>query len=315
MASATPGSRMRSSAAARSAIAEVRGDVVLLNFWTRTCINWLRQEPYVRAWSQTYRDDGLAVIGVHTPEFWLRARRGADAAGRREERGIDYPVAVDNEYAIWSAFDNHYWPALYFADREGVDSGQPLRRGPLRGIRAHDPAAARYRARARLRRRARRGSGGRLGPPAHARDVSRLRAQRALRLTRRRLPRRTPRLRVPRTARLQRLGARGRVDDRARECRTRGGWWEHRLPLSRARRASRALPGAPEPFPSACSSMARFRAPHTAWTSTRTGTACSGTAASTAGARARGIRERTLEITLLEPGAEAYVFTSARRRQ
>jgi thiol-disulfide isomerase/thioredoxin len=98
--------------------AELRGRVVLVNFWTWTCINWLRQEPYVRAWSQAYRDDGLVAIGVHTPEFAFEY----DVEGVRratEERAIDYPVAVDNDYAIWSAFDNHYWPALYFVDREG----------------------------------------------------------------------------------------------------------------------------------------------------------------------------------------------------
>ncbi len=99
--------------------AELRGHVVLVNFWTLTCINWLRQEPYVRAWSQAYRDDGLVVIGVHTPEFSFeheidRVRRAT------KERGIDYPVAVDNDYAIWSAFDNHYWPALYFVDADGA---------------------------------------------------------------------------------------------------------------------------------------------------------------------------------------------------
>jgi thiol-disulfide isomerase/thioredoxin len=99
--------------------AELHGRVVLVNFWTLTCINWLRQEPYVRAWSQTYRDDGLVVIGVHTPEFSFeheldRIRRAI------KERGIDYPVAVDNDYTIWSAFDNHYWPALYFIDKEGI---------------------------------------------------------------------------------------------------------------------------------------------------------------------------------------------------
>jgi thiol-disulfide isomerase/thioredoxin len=98
--------------------AELHGRVVLVNFWTLTCINWLRQEPYVRTWSQTYRDDGLVVIGVHTPEFSFeheldRIRRAI------KERGIDYPVAVDNDYTIWSAFDNHYWPALYFIDKEG----------------------------------------------------------------------------------------------------------------------------------------------------------------------------------------------------
>jgi thiol-disulfide isomerase/thioredoxin len=99
--------------------AELRGRVVLVNFWTWTCINWLRQEPYVRAWSHAYRDDGLIVIGVHTPEFAFEH----DVDGLRRatrERAIDYPVAVDNEYEVWSAFANHYWPALYFADREGV---------------------------------------------------------------------------------------------------------------------------------------------------------------------------------------------------
>jgi thiol-disulfide isomerase/thioredoxin len=99
--------------------AELRGHVVLVDFWTFTCINWLRTEPYVRAWSQAYRDDGLIVVGVHTPEFSLeheieRVRHAT------EGRAIDYAVALDNDYAVWSAFDNHYWPALYFVDREGV---------------------------------------------------------------------------------------------------------------------------------------------------------------------------------------------------
>ncbi len=98
--------------------ADLNGHVVLFDFWTLTCINWLRQEPYVRAWAQTYRDDGLTVVGVHTPEFGFE--HGVDLIRRAAaERGIDYPIAVDNEYAIWSAFDNHFWPALYFADRDG----------------------------------------------------------------------------------------------------------------------------------------------------------------------------------------------------
>jgi thiol-disulfide isomerase/thioredoxin len=99
--------------------AELRGHVVLVNFWTLTCINWLRQEPYVRAWSQAYRHDGLVVIGVHTPEFSFE--HDIDAVRRAtKERGIDYPVAVDNDYEIWSAFANNYWPALYFVDAGGV---------------------------------------------------------------------------------------------------------------------------------------------------------------------------------------------------
>jgi thiol-disulfide isomerase/thioredoxin len=97
---------------------ELRGSVVLVNFWTLTCINWLRQEPHVRAWSRAYREDGLVVIGVHTPEFSFEheldlVRRATD------DRDIDYPVVLDNDYGIWNAFDNHYWPALYFVDREG----------------------------------------------------------------------------------------------------------------------------------------------------------------------------------------------------
>src|SRR5215210_5212086 len=99
--------------------AEVRGHVVLVNFWTLTCINWLRQEPYVRAWSRAYRDDGLIVIGVHTPEFSFEheidlVRQAVKA------REIDYPVAQDNDYGVWTAFSNHYWPALYFVDRDGI---------------------------------------------------------------------------------------------------------------------------------------------------------------------------------------------------
>jgi thiol-disulfide isomerase/thioredoxin len=99
--------------------AELRGHVVLVNFWTFTCINWLRQEPHVRAWSQAYRSDGLVVIGVHTPEFSFeheidRIRQATT------ERAIDYPVVVDNDYKIWRAFDNHYWPALYFVDADGI---------------------------------------------------------------------------------------------------------------------------------------------------------------------------------------------------
>jgi len=99
--------------------AELRGHVVLVNFWTLTCINWLRQEPYVRAWSQAYRDEGLVVIGVHTPEFSFEH----DVNGVQQaivEREIDYPVAVDNHYRVWNAFDNQYWPALYFIDTEGI---------------------------------------------------------------------------------------------------------------------------------------------------------------------------------------------------
>ena len=99
--------------------AQLRGNVVLVNFWTLTCINWLRQEPYVRAWSRAYRDDGLIVIGVHTPEFGFEHDVDLIRSATKE-RAIDYPVAVDNDYAVWDAFANRYWPALYFVDREGI---------------------------------------------------------------------------------------------------------------------------------------------------------------------------------------------------
>jgi thiol-disulfide isomerase/thioredoxin len=98
--------------------ADLRGHVVLIDFWTLTCINWLRTEPYIRAWSRAYRDDGLIVIGVHTPEFSFE--READRVAQAVKvRDIDYPVAIDSDYAIWNAFDNHYWPALYFVDAGG----------------------------------------------------------------------------------------------------------------------------------------------------------------------------------------------------
>jgi thiol-disulfide isomerase/thioredoxin len=108
--------------------AELRGHVVLVNFWTLTCINWLRQEPYVRAWSRAYRDDGLIVIGVHTPEFSFE--HDIDLVRRAvKERDVDYPVAADNDYAVWTAFANHYWPALYFVDTDGIIRDQHFGEG------------------------------------------------------------------------------------------------------------------------------------------------------------------------------------------
>jgi thiol-disulfide isomerase/thioredoxin len=106
----------------------LRGHVVVVDFWTLTCINWLRTEPYVRAWSRAYRGDGLVVIGVHTPEFSFEHQ--VDLVRRATQaRSIDYPVAVDNDYAIWTAFDNHYWPALYFIDAAGFIRAQHFGEG------------------------------------------------------------------------------------------------------------------------------------------------------------------------------------------
>jgi len=97
---------------------ELRGKVVLINFWTYTCINWLRQLPYVRAWAEKYQDQGLVVIGVHTPEFEFEQTIDNVRRALTDMR-IGYPIAVDNDYAVWCAFENHYWPALYFVDRQG----------------------------------------------------------------------------------------------------------------------------------------------------------------------------------------------------
>jgi thiol-disulfide isomerase/thioredoxin len=98
--------------------AGLRGKVVLVNFWTYTCINWLRQLPYVRAWAAKYAGQGLVVVGVHTPEFGFE-HDPANVQRAVRDFLIDYPVAIDGDYAVWLAFDNHYWPALYFADAQG----------------------------------------------------------------------------------------------------------------------------------------------------------------------------------------------------
>lgn len=96
----------------------LRGKVVLIQFWTYTCINWLRTLPYVRAWAKKYQEQGLVVIGVHAPEFeFEKALDNVRRATRDME--IDYPVAIDNDYAIWRAFENEYWPALYVVDVQG----------------------------------------------------------------------------------------------------------------------------------------------------------------------------------------------------
>jgi thiol-disulfide isomerase/thioredoxin len=94
------------------------GRVVLVDFWTYTCINWLRTLSYIRGWAETYEKHGFVVIGVHTPEFPFEQ----DADNVREaakEMAVEYPVALDSDYAIWRAFDNHYWPAAYVADAQG----------------------------------------------------------------------------------------------------------------------------------------------------------------------------------------------------
>src|ERR687891_2776238 len=107
----TPGGRPIS-------IAGLRGNVVIVDFWTYSCINCLRTLPHVKAWDRAYRDDGLVIVGVHTPEFAFE--RDADNVRRAvRDLGVSYPVALDNSYGTWTAWQNRYWPAKYFVDRDG----------------------------------------------------------------------------------------------------------------------------------------------------------------------------------------------------
>ncbi|WEX75566.1 cytochrome c biogenesis protein DipZ [Sinorhizobium numidicum] len=99
-------------------VEELRGKVVLVDFWTYSCINCIRTVPYVRAWAEKYRDQGLVVIGVHAPEFAFEKRIDNVRRAVRDFE-IGYPVAIDNDFAIWRAFGNNYWPAHYFIDAEG----------------------------------------------------------------------------------------------------------------------------------------------------------------------------------------------------
>lgn len=96
----------------------LKGKVVLVDFWTYSCINCLRTLPYVKAWAEKYRDQGLVVIGVHTPEFAFERDVG-NVSKAMKDLGISYPVAIDNNYKVWRAFSNQYWPAHYFIDAQG----------------------------------------------------------------------------------------------------------------------------------------------------------------------------------------------------
>ena len=97
---------------------QLRGKVVLVDFWTYSCINCLRAVPYVRAWAEKYKDSGLVVIGVHTPEFDFEGQK-PNVQKAIQKFGITYPVALDSNHAIWNAFHNEYWPAHYFIDAKG----------------------------------------------------------------------------------------------------------------------------------------------------------------------------------------------------
>jgi thiol-disulfide isomerase/thioredoxin len=96
----------------------LRGKVVLVDFWTYTCINWLRTLGHVRAWHEKYKDQGLVVVGVHTPEFPFE-HDADNVRWAAEYERVEYPIALDPDFAVWRAFDNNYWPAVYIADAEG----------------------------------------------------------------------------------------------------------------------------------------------------------------------------------------------------
>ena len=100
------------------AAACLRGKVIIVQFWTYTCINWLRTLPYIRAWAEKYKDQGLVVIGVHTPEFAFE-KEAVNVRRAAKDLRVAYPIAIDNDYVIWRAFKNQYWPALYFVDAQG----------------------------------------------------------------------------------------------------------------------------------------------------------------------------------------------------
>jgi thiol-disulfide isomerase/thioredoxin len=96
----------------------LRGSVVAVDFWTYSCVNWLRTLPYLSAWAERYADRGLVIVGVHAPEFGFEHDLD-NVKHAVADLGVAYPVVIDNDFAIWRAFDNHYWPAVYMVDREG----------------------------------------------------------------------------------------------------------------------------------------------------------------------------------------------------
>jgi len=100
------------------AVERLKGQVVLVDFWTYTCVNWLRTLPYLRAWQDKYRARGFVIVGVHSPEFEFE--KNVDNIRQAAQRlRVNYPIAVDSRHAIWRAYENEYWPAVYLIDRKG----------------------------------------------------------------------------------------------------------------------------------------------------------------------------------------------------
>jgi hypothetical protein len=273
----------------------LRGRVVLVDFWTYSCVNWLRTLPYIRAGEERYRDRGLVVVDA--PEFGFE-HDVENVQRATRELGVGYPVVVDNEFTIWRSFENHYWPAVYLVDREGPPLS-PFRRGGLRGDRARDPATARRRGSDCPRRHRRPLQGCRLGHTRIAGDLPGLGPQRA--------PRR-PGCWPPGA---QPLVAHGRVVGRQRGRRTRRGcglgWYRFQ-----ARDLNLVL------APPAPVAAIRFslrldgQAPGDSHgldiDAAGEGTVSEPRMYQLVRARA-AVGERDFEITFLDPGVRAYVFT------
>ena len=278
--------------------AGLRGRVVLVDFWTYSCVNWLRTLPYVRAWHERYRDRGLVVVGVHAPEFGFE--HDLDNVRRATgELGVGYPVVIDNDFTIWRSFDNHYWPAVYLVDGDGrvrfhhfgEEAYEETERAIQQLLGVDEELVA------RRRRRPRRGR--RLGCAAVPGD---LRGPR---------PRRASQRRARRRAGAQRVGARRRVVGRRGGRRARRGRRLDRLPL----RGARPQPGAraaglgrPVRFTVRLDGQPPGDAHGLDVDASGAGTLSEPRMYQLV--RQRGaIRARTFEITFLEPGVRAYVFT------
>ena len=217
----------------------LRGKVVLVDFWTYTCINWLRTLGYVRAWHEKYEDQGLVVVGVHTPEFPFE-RDADNVRWAAKDQRVEYPIALDPDYAVWRAFDNNYWPAVYIADAEGrirhMHFGEGgyeecemavqmlLREAGREGVPDDLVSVADegFEAQADWRT---------LGSPE---TLPRLRAGPELRVRKRRRVRRAAGLRRAGAAGAQPVGAVGELDARAGEERAQRGRRAARVPLPRA---------------------------------------------------------------------------------
>ena len=187
--------------------AGLRGKVVLVDFWTYSCINWLRTLPHVRAWAEKYKSQGLVVIGVHSPEFEFEKNVDNVRQAVKDMR-VDYPVAIDSEHAVWRAFGNQYWPAIYLVDAQGRirhhhfgEGGYERTERVIQQLLAEAGAGAERR-QAGCRGCPRRGDRGRLGAPEVSGDLHRPCACRAIRFARPRARRKACRPRPSRRFRL-----------------------------------------------------------------------------------------------------------------